>query len=377
MHRFHNFFSNQTTILACYLLLAVVTYLQFVSIGASSYNSFIIFREGFPHLIQHQNLHVEYPTLYYDLFLYHPAFTVFFLPFSYPPVEIGLGLWLVFSAWFIFWAIKKLPITDEQKIFMWWFCFIEVNTSLHNVQTNTTVAGLCLLTFACLERRHWFWAAMCAALLFCIKGYGVIVAAMFLFYPQKQKTIGYFILCLAVLSLLPLPFVGLSRWLEIYQEWYVCLQTDRKINIGLSLMGVLDLIFPNKVNILSIQLFGIMALGITILRFWLGELYQNIKNRVYLLAYLLVWVIVFNHAAESASYIIAIVGVSLWYAFSERTLADRILVVFVFFFSVLAPFDLYPSSWRAHFFVPFRIKAVGCIFVWLTLQFYLLKKQKI
>lgn len=336
----------------------------------------MIFREAFPHLLNHQNLYLEYPAQYNDIFLYHPVFTVLFLPFSLPPVEIGLILWLLFSAWFSFWTIKQLPILTEQRIFIWWFCFLELNTSLHNVQTNSAIAALCLLTFVYLERRLWFWAALCSAIVFCIKGYGVIVVLLFLFYPNKRKTIGYFILCLLGLTLLLLPFVGLNRWIEVYQEWYSCLQSDRKVNIGLGVMGVLNVLFPNKINVLFFQIVGILFLGYTIFLFWRSRLYHHIKNRWYILAYLMIWVIIFNHAAESASYIIAISGVAIWYIFSKKTLFDRLLIAFVFFFSVLAPFDIYPFSLRANFLVPYRIKAIGCILVWLILQTYLLKKQK-
>ncbi|WP_428656398.1 glycosyltransferase family 87 protein [Runella sp.] len=378
MSKFLGFFRSEKTILAVYLLIALITYIQCLVLGKSSYNNFTIFREAFFHLVNHQNLHLEYPAQYYDLFLYTPAFTVFFLPFSLPPVAVGLFLWLIFSTLFSFWAIKKLPVSQDSKVFIWWFCLLELNTSLHNVQTNSSIAALCLLTFACLERRLLFWAALCPAIAFCIKGYGVIVVVLYLFYPEKIKTGGYFILCLAALMLLPLPFTGAQRWVEIYQEWYECLQSDRKVNIGLGVMGVLNVFFPGKINILLVQIAGILGLLLTTgILYWFSAASRQIRLRWQFLAYLLIWVIIFNHAAESASYITAISGVAVWYVFSDRTGIDKFWLAFVFFFSILAPFDVYPSFIRSHFFGPYCIKAIGCIGVWCSLQLSLLKQTNL
>ncbi|MDF7821110.1 glycosyltransferase family 87 protein [Runella sp. MFBS21] len=378
MSRFARLFQNEKVILAIYLLIALITYLQCLALGKESYNNFTIFREAFFHLLNHQNLHLEYPELYYDIFLYTPAFTIFFLPFSLPPVSVGLLMWLLFSAWFSFWAIQKLLIQQSYKVFMWWFCLLELNTSLHNVQTNSSIAALGLLTFAFLERRLLFWAALCPAIAFCIKGYGVIVVLLYLFYPQKIKTGIYFALCLAGLMLLPLPFIGLGRWLEVYQEWYQCLQADRKVNIGLGVMGVLNAFFPGKINVALIQIISLVCLIVTTgALYWFSAIAQQARLRWQYLAYLLIWVIIFNHAAESASYIIAISGVAVWYVFSDRTFIDKFWVYFVFFFSILAPFDVYPSFIRSHFFGPYCIKAIGCIGVCCLLQFYLLKQTKL
>jgi hypothetical protein len=85
---------------------------------------------------------------------------------------------------------------------------------------------------------------------------------------------------------------------------------------------------------------------------------------------MLIWVIIFNHKAESPTYIIAVTGVGIWYFANTgyRSYRARIwhnlTLTAVFVFTCLSPTDIFPSYIIHYFFVPYTIKAIPCILVW-------------
>ncbi|SDM09280.1 glycosyltransferase family 87 protein [Siphonobacter aquaeclarae] len=367
------FFSKECVVLGMYVLLSLIIGIQHYVQGPREYNNFIIFRESFHHLLEGTNLYVPYPSEYYDLFLYHPTFSVLFSPFAVMPVWMGIILWLTVCSLAVFYAIRELPIQANQKVFFWWFVFIELNTSLHNQQTNPLIAALGLLTFVFLERNRPGWAALFPVLAFCIKGYGIVFAGMALFYPQLWRYILSSVFWMVILSLLPVPFVGWSRLMEVYQDWGNCLVDDHKVNFGFSVMGLLKVAFPSYTSVLPVQAAGVVFLLFTWLLYWKNG-QTTVEGRFLLLGYLFLWVILFNHASESPTYIIAVQGAAIWYLLTKEILSpwSTILIICVFFFSILAPTDVYPVSWRQHFFRPYLIKVIPVSLIWFVLQFQLI-----
>jgi hypothetical protein len=78
----------------------------------------------------------------------------------------------------------------------------------------------------------------------------------------------------------------------------------------------------------------------------------------------LIWVVIFNHKAESSTYAIAMCGVALWFFTQKRTPVNIALASLAFVFTSLSPTDVFPSALSASFFVPYSIKAVPCILIW-------------
>jgi len=384
MKRVSGFFSREKVILGVYVLLSVIIGIQHYVGGPAKFNNFQIFRAALGHLVQHQNLHVEYPAEYFDLFLYNPSFCIFFAPFSLLPLPVSLVLWLICCALALFYAIRSLPLSYDNKVFFWWFILFELVTSLHGQQTNPLIAALGLLTFAFLEKSSTRpaairWAALFPLLAFCIKGYGLIYAGMFLFYPGKWKYIGYSALWAVALALLPLPVTGLEHFVQAYKDWYAVLIQDHQVNYGFSVMGLLKVWFPafSPEDVTKVQLAGVALFGLTWLLAFFRKQYQTLDGRMLLLAYASLWVILFNHAAESPTYVIAIPGVVLFHIVNRERLApwSKILLVLVFVFCILAPTDIYPPSLRRNFFEPYLIKVIPCLLVWVVLQIQLLLHQ--
>jgi hypothetical protein len=144
-------------------------------------------------------------------------------------------------------------------------------------------------------------------------------------------------------------------------------------------MGLIKVWFPvfSPDDVTKVQLAGVVLFGITWLLCLFRKQYQTLEQRLLLLAYASLWVIVFNHAAESPTYVIAIPGVVLFHIVNRERLApwSTVLVVLVFFFCILAPTDIYPPSLRRNFFQPYLIKVIPCVLVWFVLQIQLLLHQ--
>ncbi|MDQ1090518.1 hypothetical protein [Siphonobacter sp. SORGH_AS_1065] len=98
--------------------------------------------------------------------------------------------------------------------------------------------------------------------------------------------------------------------------------------------------------------------------------------RLSLLAYLCLWVILFNHAAEAQTYIIAIQGAAL-YILLEKGKRPRWAYTCAVLGVLLAIFpatDLCPPLWRREFFYPYLMKVIPCTLIWFVLQFELISR---
>jgi uncharacterized membrane protein YkvA (DUF1232 family) len=91
----------------------------------------------------------------------------------------------------------------------------------------------------------------------------------------------------------------------------------------------------------------------------------------------LIWVVIFNHKAESPTFIVAISGVALWFFSQERKTENLVLIVIAFIFTILAPTDLFPRWVRIGILKPYVVKVVPCILIWIKITYDLLVyKQK-
>jgi hypothetical protein len=94
--------------------------------------------------------------------------------------------------------------------------------------------------------------------------------------------------------------------------------------------------------------------------------------RVLFLASMLVFCVLFNHQAESPSYSIAMIGMSLWFAVSERAGWRTALMVVAFAIVNLASSDLMPRALYKAYYVPYLLKTVPLIPLWIVMQCELL-----
>lgn len=327
-----------------------------------SYNNYRIFEQSFYHLKDHQDLYISYPEEYCDLYKYTPTFSAFFGLFAIFPDWLGLSLWNLLNALILFFAVWYLPrISKLEKGLMLLIVLIELMTSMQNVQSNALIAGLIILSFGLLENKKYLLAALCLVFSAYIKLFGVVGFALFLFYPQKWRLALYASFWTALLFIIPLVFVSFGQYIKLLQGYRDMLSNDLFTSYGYSVMGWLNSWFKVVLNKYIIVITGVALFLVPLFRF---KEYENYTFRFLTLTSILIWVVIFNHKAESATFIIAITGVSLWFITSEKSPLNVALFIVAFLFTSLSPTDIFPGFIREGFVKPYTLKALPCILIW-------------
>jgi hypothetical protein len=373
-----NFFKkiilSRNFLLVAMILISVVIALQQYLLGPDKYNNYIIFRNSFQHLVAGMDLYGFTPDQH-DLYLYSPPFAVMMLPFAYLPDLAGLLLWTLINAFSLYFAIRLLPnLSQPKRVAFFFIIFLDMVTALQNMQTNSLIAGCLLLAFACFERQKVFLAALCITLCFYVKIFGLLGAGLFLFYPQKDKFILGMLFWTVVIFFIPLIFVPFHQFQFLYESW---MHRTANMQNGHSnhLLSVMDLIkawFGTPVPLVPAQITGLIILALPLLRI---SQYKAFRFRELMTASLLVWCVIFNHLAESPSFVIALCGVALWFVNEKATPITIFLLALTLLLSSLSPTDLFPKYLREHYVIPYVLKGLPCVLVWIYMQYELLTKQ--
>lgn len=366
-------------ILIIYILLPLLSAVQSILLTVKSdekythYNNYVIFKNSHFHLLENKDLYSWYLEEQWDLYKYSPTFSLFFGVFSYFPDSIGVFLWNLVNALILFYAIWKLPgIKENLKLGMLLFCALELMTSLQNEQSNGLMAGLMILAFVFLEERKYFLAMMVLFFSIHIKIFSVVFFILLLFYPQKWKLVLYALLSFLIYLFIPLLVVSPDQLSFLYKSWWGMLTHDHDVSIGYSVMGWLQVWFGLVVDKKWLLLPGVALLLIPFLK---TNQYKDYSYRILSLASVLLWVVIFNHKAESPTFIIAIAGVAIWYFVQEPSKTNDILIVMAFVFTCLSPTDLFPKFIREEYFKPLLVKAVPCILIWFVLTYQVIANK--
>lgn len=326
------------------------------------YNNYTIFERSFHHLKNQEDLYVLYPEEQWDLYKYSPTFSVFFGFFAMFPDVVGLILWNLLNCFLVVLAVYYLPkIPEKHKSLLLIFCVFEMLTTLQNSQSNGLMAGLLILAFGLLERKHIFWATLCIVFSVYIKLFGIVGFALFLLYPQKLKFILYTSFWAIVLFTLPVLFVDVEQYTFLFKSWGNMLANDHSASYGMSVMGWLNTWFGWAGNKMFIVGIGAILFLVPFLRV---KQYANFQFRLLILISILIWTVIFNHKAESPTFIIAFVGVAIWFFSSERSKTNIILFALAFILTTLSPTDLFPRFLRDEFVEPYQLKVFPCILIW-------------
>ncbi len=328
------------------------------------YNNFIIFRRSFTHLLAGSNLYSWYLSEHWDLFKYSPTFALLMGLIAWMPTLVGLSLWNLANALPLVWAIMQLPVNSRARCMILWFVLPELITSLQNAQSNGLMAALMLATFTQLHKGQHRWAALWAITALFIKVYGGIALCLFLFYPGKMRSLTWLFFWSVIMVVIPCMVTPLDTLQWQYGNWSRMMAEDQRLSYGVSVAGWLHSWFALSGITTAVSIAG-LALFLLPLARW--RLWGSTAYRLMMLAFMLVWVVIFNHKAESPTYVIAIAGVALWYYARAARPWRTAMMYIVFIFTILAPTDLYPPVVRDRFFVPYSIKAMPCIALWCIL----------
>ena len=373
-----SFLLRQNTVLATYILVALVASVHLLILKTdyfipgythTSYNNFIIFKCSFSHLLHGQNLYVQYLDEQWDLFKYSPTFAFLMAPFAYLPSTIGLCLWNIFNALALFFAIRLLPLNNRSLMLLLWFILAELLTSMQSQQSNALITGLIIAAFCMLERGKYGIAALWIVFATFIKIYGGIAFCLFFFYPNKMKFIGYSLLWFIVFLLMPLIVISPRSLFDQYVNWETMLTGVDATNYGWSLMGILQSWFGLGALKGYVMVAALIVFPIPLLR---TGMHKNTRFRLLFLAAMLVWVIIFNHRAESPTYIIAVTGIAIWYFTQPKATWRTVLLWFAFIVTCFSHSDIVPGNVRNHFVYPYYIKAFPSVILWVVIYVELL-----
>jgi hypothetical protein len=353
------------------LFVSVHIYMLKVEPGVNGYppvtkfNNYIIFANAHHHLLQGKNLYEPHPLDHWDLFKYSPSFATFAGLFAWLPDWLGLALWNLLNALVFAGALWMLPgFNLKARILVMLLVAVEAVTSLQNSQSNLLVAGLILWGWIFFEKGNTRIGTLMIVLTFFIKIFGIAALLLALFYPGKRKALAWAASWFMIILLIPLPLSGFTGLFTSYQQYLKMLLHDQSISVGISFMGIIQSWTGIEV---PRTLTSLVGLALTCLLFLWRSAGNSVMFRARFLAALLLWMVLFNHRAESPTYIIAVTGVMLWFFASPRGLLHITLLVMVMVFTSLGATDLFPSTIRENFLVPYNIKALPCLMVWVNL----------
>ena len=241
-------------------------------------------------------------------------------------------------------------------------------TSIQNCQSNALIAALMIFTFTAFENRNLLLAAFCIVLSAYIKLFGMVAIIMFIFYPDKIRFLLYMILWSAILFFLPLLTISFEQLILLYKSWFALLADDQSISWGFSVMGILKSWFGIETNKLYIQLIGAIILCLPMLNI---KSWSNPLFRILYLASIMIWVIIFNHKAESPTFIIALCGMAIWFVSEEIKPFSLILIIFALMLTSLSPTDIFPKYIRVTYVIPYALKALPALLIWIVIQYKL------
>ncbi len=371
------FFQKYGTLLVFWLILAVVAGILKMNKG----NNIMIYRYVFFNLVDQLNLYLPYPEKFGDLNHYGPAFSLVIAPFALLPRALCTILWNVTLTVLLYVSVRTSRFSKWEQLFILWFAAHDLLTCLFMQQFNIAVAALILLSFTLVEREKDFAATFCIAIGVFVKLLGVVGLVFFFFSKHKGKFILGLLLWSALLFVLPMLLSSPDYVISQYGEWYHSLLSKNSTNIGsrlsmnnVSLLGFIRRLFDNA----SYSDMWIILVGLVVETFCFFRISQwkHVAFRKMVLVQMLLFVILFSTGTENSSYVIAAVGIALWYSSVpwKRNKWDVLLIV-VAFIASLFPTDIFPASLRHEVLQPYSLRAVPVIFIWLKLSYEMLRKD--
>lgn len=288
--------------------------------------NFEIFRAASRHLVTGEDMYARYPEELQDQFKYSPAFALLFAPFAWLPWPLALFLWNALSALVLFMAVERL-LPPRAAMVALSFLLLEVLRVMQNAQSNALVAGLIILAFVALERRRAWRAAFVIALGASVKIFPL--AALSLAIPRR-RAIRTGLATTAVglaMQLAPLLVTPPATLVAQYRSWRAVESGD----IPERWFSAMELVhrwtgtdWPNW----PVQLVGtLMLLAPLALR---RARWDEPRFRLLYLCSVLLYVVLFNHQAERAAFVIAFAGMAIWFASEPRATWRTALFVVAF-----------------------------------------------
>jgi hypothetical protein len=332
--------------------------------------NFEIFRASTHHLLAGEDLYAQYPTEQ-DRFKYSPTFALLFAPLAFLPWPVALFLWSALNALLLFTAVER--VLPERRALLALACLhLEVLRTIQNAQSNALVAALIILAWVALEKGKSCRAAAMVALGACIK---IFPLAALTFAIPRRMALRTGLCALAIgagLVALPLLVTPPATLVAQYQ-WWRAIEARDALQRWFSVMELLHhwtgAGWPNW----PVQLAGVIALlaPLAVRR----DRWDEPRFRLLYLCSVLIFVVLFNHQAERASYVIGFTGAAIWFA-SGPFSTWRIALFGIAMVTLPIMSTLVPGAWlKLPVVVLYRL-AAPMLLIWLAVQWELLSGRR-
>jgi hypothetical protein len=348
-------------------------------LSGKSPNNYLIFKHNFLNLIHEQNLYIQQPEFYFDRNHYGPVFAIVIAPFTFLPDALGILLWVLFNAFILYKAIQLLPLKKNSYLVILLLCVNDMAGSSMYFQFNPTIAALIIFSFYFIRKKQDFWAALMIALGTFTKIYGIVGLAFIFFSETRLKLIASFVFWSVVLFFLPMAISSPEFIVNTYHDWYADLLEKNSENASsgmqdVSVMGFIRRVFnfPHFQNLFVIVP-AVFLFGLSYIR---TDYFKSTQYQLLILASVLIFTVIFSSSAESPTYIIAFTGVSIWFMNLNRPVTGLEIGLLVFAIIISSsPFpDLFPKAIKMYI-LPYRLKALPCLLIWLKIIFETLTRK--
>jgi hypothetical protein len=357
-------------VLALYAASAGVVTIQQAVLGHS--NNLSIFRSASLNLFAGRDLYAAHPEQHFDFYKYSPTFALLFAPLAYLPFALAFLCWSLLNGLLLWYALDRL-LPERQASVALALLYLEVLLALQYGQSNALVAALMILAFLAFEGRGPLGAALSITLGAAVKLFPLAALSLAALYPRRLRFGLIAVAVLAAAVLLPLMAIAPAELVAQYRSWRAIEATDA-LRRGYSLMHYAHAWFGMDWPNWPLQITGTALLLVPLaLR---RDRWGSLEFRRLFLCSLLVYSVLFNHASESPSFVVAYAGIVIWYVSSPPNRLRTAVLALTLLVMVLHDVDVVPRWVKREILVPYRIKGIPCLVAWFVMQWDLLVTRR-
>ena len=353
-------------VLALYVASAALVTVQQAILGHS--NNLSIFRSASLNLFAGRDLYAAHPEQHFDFYKYSPTFALLFAPLAYLPFALAFLCWSLLNGLLLWYALDRLLPEREATVALA-LLYLEVLLALQYGQSNALVAALMILAFLAFEGRRQVGAAVSITGGAAVKLFPLAALSLAVFHPRRLRFAAVFIAVFAAAVALPLVAIPLGDLLAQYRSWHA-IEAKDALRRGYSLMHYTHAWFgvdwPNWPQQAAGTALLLLPLGLRPER-WASSAFRRL-----FLCSLLVYSVLFNHASESPSFVVAYAGIVIWYVSAPPSRLRMAIMALTLLVMVVHDVDVVPRWVKYEIFVPYRVKGIPCLVAWFVMQWELL-----
>lgn len=371
--------ARRPAIITCFGAVAIAIAVSAIQGLQRGYDgNLVTFRLASDHLRAGLDMYGSYPSLQPDLYKYSPTFALLFTPWALMPFAAAHLAWMLFCSLSLWFAMTSL-YPDYRGAVAALIVSASLVLDLQRSQTNALVAAMMIGALVASQRQHTGRAALLVGLGTAVKLFPIVAALGIIWQPSKRRAIlAGAVVTVALLALPLLVTTPVLLWRQ-YLAWFARVSLDSGSGVaqcvgcvdtsanGAALYGgimyQLRVLFGPLPN-LPIQLAGLVAMLLSVVvrrSAWIDPRFQRLS-----LAALLLFCLVFNHQAESPSFVIAVCGMAIWYIERGPGRWQLPLLIVCAGIATLGAGDIVPRAFRLAVMLPYRVRTIPCLVMWVV-----------